>query len=267
MKKVICILLALSIHASFGLTFEQVQMLYERKVTEMEAETTTGKAKLGEAYGQKLDELLGRFSATAKLDKALAVKGEKERIADGKVFELAPFDKAKNPELAVVRGRFELQLRQILKNEKRDRADADQKYLILLDDLVVELTKKGELDRAIKVRAAAEEIRALKPVVDGGEPLDAKALLRLLADSKWSWRSERVPAKGLFFVLEKGGKVNFSWLKEEGSWKPDSNRSVRVFRAGWPDGAIMQLDDALKEYNLVESAPAGKLMGTGHRLK
>jgi hypothetical protein len=172
----------------------------------------------------------------------VAVKAELELLAQGD-------DTAPPPKLADL-----AKLRQIYRDQKAKvgpQVEAallavDRDYAKELNKLVVDLTKAGKADEALKVRETADafvkEQQAKrqqaaaakltppgdKPVAEEIKPAGIDALKKLLVEGSWTWHSgdENAPAYGTIRLLE-GGKISgLNWLT---AWEVTDASTFKIF--------------------------------------
>ena len=228
------------------LSFEQLKMLYERKVAAIMKESEESREKLIVGYDRQLQDLLQTFTKSGELDPALAVKRERERLKSG-LLEWTPKERGEAPvRLARLRGTFDRGLETLAAQTSRDKQDAGEKYVALLGDKIDELTRAGNLEEAVKVRE--EKVAIVAGLETKDETRAAGDLVENLIGTRWSWEDADQDTSGYTITFEKKGAVDFSWKKKVGQWEILSEDSVRVSAPEWKVGMLLKFEDGLEGY-------------------
>jgi hypothetical protein len=135
--------------------FGDLQSKYQVASAEIQMASAAEIQRLSDAYVQALTRLEGDFQSAGKLDLLLKARNEREQfLKSGKPGEDA------TPELANLRAILDQNRKPLEEKMAAAVADLSQKYLNQLEVLQVELTKTGQIDMAVKVKEAAEKVRA-----------------------------------------------------------------------------------------------------------
>lgn len=242
MKALLVVLLTLCAAPLQALTFEQVKMLYERRLGEIEAAETEARTKLRDSYTGEMQELFDILTKRGDLDGALIVKGEMERIAKGEAGEEPAFNGGKVPRLLSLRGKFDRSREDITRQTLRDRQEAEQKYLNLLDEQVVELTRQRKLEDAVKVREEAERLRKMIAERDGAEEETesdkdvSKEILEAIAGTTWTWEVRGHKDQSVKFLED--GSAKFSWTNTPAALRIANDGGLEIEGGDWKERGI-----------------------------
>lgn len=196
-------------------------------------------------YREALEKKRTAAQQTGNLEILVAVATELDLLAEG----LATAPVPKQPDLAKMRQIYRDQKARITPAVEKATLAVEQSYTKEMKQLVVDLTKAGKAEEALKVREKAEafvkEREALRQeaaAAKSGDPADAeavreknlekakKSLAKLLVENSWSWHLDGAD-NGLFNIrfLETGGISGPSWLT---GWEVVDADSVKIKSMG-----------------------------------
>jgi type I site-specific restriction endonuclease len=251
-----------------GLTYEQTKMLYERKVGELEQAAAAAVGKLAEGYQGELEKLLNNATRAGKLEEALAIKEEMERIGKGEYGEEPEFDAAKNARMLAERKRFDEARGGVMEKLAGEKLDAEDKYVDLLEMQVKDLTRQNDLEKAViaqkELTAIQEERAKLAEAEALKKGLSPEQLVKKLMGTRWTYdrRDSAAPMKTHFqFTSETVITFRDNYLV---SWEAQPGRKIKTSRPDWKDDGAMVFDEKFESY-VGTSSDGGRF--TGERIK
>ena len=196
---------------------------------------------LATKYREALEKKRTAAQESGNLESLVAVKAELELLAEGD--DTAPPPKA--ADLAKLRQIYRDQKAKVAPQVEAALLAVDRDYAKELNKLVVDLTKAGKGDEALKVRekldafvkeqqAKRQQEAAAKLTPPGNKPVaedkpaGLDALKKLLVEGSWTWHSgdENAPAYGTIRLLE-GGKISgLNWLT---AWEVTDASTFKIF--------------------------------------
>ncbi len=136
---------------------EKLTFQYEVLLENVRQESASRTDEIYTLYAGAVERLQKSFQESGDLENSIKARDEltlaKEKRKSGKV---------DFPGIADLRLKLKTTVAEINSTEKTKRNDLTEKYLASLDPLVTELTKAGNIEEALKVKAAIEKLKATK---------------------------------------------------------------------------------------------------------
>lgn len=192
-------------------------------------------------YREALEKKRNSAQQTGNLEALVALASELELLADG--IDTAP--PPKHPEMAKMRQIYRDQKTKILPQVEKATLAVERAYLKEMNQLVVDLTKSGKPDEALKVRekadAFAKEREAIRKEAAEAKSTDPavvatrkeketaktkKGLEKLLTENSWSWHLDDNENPAFTIRFLEGGKISGpSWLT---AWEVIDGETVKI---------------------------------------
>lgn len=226
-----------------GLTFQQTQMLYERKVGELAEKEQNLINELKAGYTVQLKNLMESHAKAGNLDGALAVKGELNRVASDEDLGAEDFDPLKAPRLKSLRNKFDDGRESMQRRMQAERTEAQKKYRQLLEKEVQQLTRQGKLVEAVEVRD--ELIRLEKLVEPKEKEVGADDLKKYLGGKIYRLTRQGGASTKLHFKID-GTSFTEDAPDKPLTWSAEGRRVVFSSKGSRPEVIIEFTDDGRK---------------------
>jgi len=219
-------------------------------------------------YRDALTKKQSSAQESGNLDNVLAIKKEIEILDDGDDSASPPA----NPELAKLRQIYREQKAKLAPQVKTAVAAVDREYVKQLNKLIVDQTKAGNTEMAVKVKeqldahakdqtSANATAAAMKPrVAESGHNDKSKGtereLKKLLTSSPWTWHPGTPDKQALATIqFTEDGKISgIYWLT---GWETVNGSTFKVFQMNNPSRYwLFKLSDDRK---MAESQQSGTI--------
>jgi hypothetical protein len=189
-------------------------------------------------YREALEKKRVTAQGSGNLDYLMAVRAELDLLAEGDEAAAAP----QQADLAKLRQIYREQKTRLASQVESAMLAADRDFAKEMNTLILDLTKAGKADEALKVRtkldafikeAQAKRLQAAAPKPAADDPAleeDEKgvdALKKLLTSGAWSWHvgDTDTPSHGAIRFLETGAVSGISWLS---GWETIDASSFKI---------------------------------------
>ena len=255
-----------------------LEVPYKATIQAVSEDSAKWQAALRTWYVAGLNKLLVERKTAGDLDGAVAVKAETDRVVAGTETTVEQINSMPGS-LRKQRGLYDAQLKRIADEVAARTLPAQRKHLANLEALQTRITKGGDLEQALLVKAEKERFAAEIPPASVPPPAPAptaiastgvpkaqatptkpesgamgigKPTLReALLNWKWSWTGKGNETD-VFLTFLPNGTVSHRGMA--GKWKIQGENKIQVVENGGRT-LILKFDDSRESYQCILGAP------------
>lgn len=148
--------------------------VYNKNLQQIITQQAEAIQKVYAGFGKQLDEMESAAQASGNLDGLMAIRKEKERFSRDRTVSPV-LAGSTNPEVAERIAAAKSKLESLEEEKSRKIIGLTNLYIKKLEDMKVELTKKGEIEGAMAIKTEQAEVNARPEVADANFSLAASA--------------------------------------------------------------------------------------------